>query len=152
MVPVAQWQSASLWMRRLWVRNPSGTPRYTSKQEERPHIYGCAVVFRLRLRNDHRNEIGQERNHRPRYKAWKYVAEFPWHRKPINRYAGWTSCWKDIKPVIPKERVPFERWVMNLNQAVPLNGNGVLAIMAAAALPVVKRSLGDDQRHLHRIA
>jgi hypothetical protein len=25
-VPVAQWQSASLWMRRLRVRNPSGTP------------------------------------------------------------------------------------------------------------------------------
>ena len=27
MVPVAQWQSASLWMTMLWVRNPSGTPQ-----------------------------------------------------------------------------------------------------------------------------
>lgn len=30
MVPVAQWWSASLWMRRLWVRPPSGT------QNEKP--------------------------------------------------------------------------------------------------------------------
>jgi hypothetical protein len=27
MVPVAQWWSASLWMRRPWVRPPSGTPK-----------------------------------------------------------------------------------------------------------------------------
>ena len=27
MVPVAQWQSATLWMWMLWVQAPSGTPR-----------------------------------------------------------------------------------------------------------------------------
>lgn len=32
MVPVAQWQSASLWMKRLRVRNRPGTPENFHKQ------------------------------------------------------------------------------------------------------------------------
>jgi hypothetical protein len=32
MVPVAQWQSATLWMWMLWVQAPSGTPLASSNR------------------------------------------------------------------------------------------------------------------------